>query len=288
MGDIDESINDGLDSLTADAPVAPEWSDIEKRGAVRRRRRTAVIAAACALVLFVAIAAIARVGDDDTTVVAGPTGDSIPCGAWAAVATLVDSSADKKAGPAIPNQTLATVTAEQSAFLVKSGDVPDRVARAVGGNPADLASHVVARPNSNLGTIEITAWASTADEARALSDAFAEALLDSVSEIQQREIDRLRGLFNDTIAQLQLELANVVGDDPAAVAQRDVLNDEIKRKQVTLQELDQRAAQGSNIYSFGSSESFQLTRDRLDQMSAVPVVTSGSLSRTEPPALPDC
>jgi hypothetical protein len=265
MDDVDETIHDGLGSLTAGTPDAPEWSDIERRGTARRRRRTAVIAGASVVVLFVAVAAIARVGDDDTTVVAGPT-ETIPCGAWIAVHTLFDSSANSKAGP---NQTLATVTAEQSAFLVKSGDVPDRVARRFGGNPADLASHVVAKPNSDLGTIEITAWAGTADKARALSDAFAEELLGSVSDIQQREIDRQRGVLNDTIAQLQLELTGITGDDRGAVAQRDRLNSEVSDKQVALQELEQRAAQGgSNIYSFGSSEAFQVTADQWDALYA--------------------
>lgn len=280
MGDVDDSIQDGLGSLTADAPDAPEWSDIEQRGVARRRRRTAVIAAACAVVLFVAIAAIARVGDDDnTTLTAGPTADTIPCGAWIAVHTLFDSSANNQAGP---NQTLATVTAEQSAFLVKSGDVPDRVARRFGGNPADLASHVVAKPNSDLGTIEITAWAGTADKARALSDAFAEELLGSVSDIQQREIDRQRGVLNSAIAQLQLEVAGVVGDDRGAVAQRDRLSSEVADKQVTLQELDQRAAQGSNIYSFGSSEAFQVTPAEWDAMFATTTTDPARMVRQAP------
>jgi hypothetical protein len=220
---------------------------------------------ACAVVLFGAIAAIARAGDDDTTVVAGPTGDTIPCGAWIAVRTLFDSSANNQTGP---DQALATVTAEQAAFLVKSGDVPDRVARAAGGNPADLASRVVAKPNSNLGTIEITAWAETPQEARRLSDAFAQALLNSMQDIQQREIDRQRGMLDSEIAQLQLELVNVVGDDRAAVALRDRLTSEIGKKQVTLQELDQQAALESNVYSFSSSEAFQVTPHEWEELIA--------------------
>jgi Mrp family chromosome partitioning ATPase/capsular polysaccharide biosynthesis protein len=184
-------------------------------------------------------------------------------GAWIAVHTLFDSSANNRAGP---NQALATVTAEQAAFLVKSGDVPDRVAKEIGGNPADLAAKVVARPNSNLGTIEITAQAPSPGEARKISDAFAESLLASVQDIQQREIDRQRGVLSSAIAQLQLELVGITADDRGANAQRDRLNSEISDKQVTLQELDQRAAQGSNIYSFGSSEAFQVTPSQLQSI----------------------
>ncbi len=108
-------------------------------------------------------------------------------GAWIAVHTLFDSAANNKANSA---KIVGAVTAEQAAFLVKSGDVPDRVAKEIGGNANDLADKVVARPNSNLGTIEITAQGPSPGEARKLSDSFADGLLASVQDIQQREVDR--------------------------------------------------------------------------------------------------
>lgn len=180
--------------------------------------------------------------------------------AWIAVHTLFDSSANQKGGQ---SSTLATVTAEQAAFLVKSGDVPDRVAKQIGGNAADLASKVVAKPNANLGTIEVTAKGTSPGEARKVSDAFAEALLASVSDIQQREVDRQRDVLNSAINQLELDLVGVVGDGRSENQTRERLTNDISDKRVTLQELDQQAAQGSNIYSFGSSEAFQVTPDQL-------------------------
>jgi capsular polysaccharide biosynthesis protein len=112
-------------------------------------------------------------------------------GAWIAVHTLFDSSVNDRS----PSGTFATVTADQAAFLVKSGDVPDRVAQSIGGSPADLASNVIARPNADLGTIEVTAKAPSPGEARKLSDAFAESLLESVRDTQIREIDRNRDVL---------------------------------------------------------------------------------------------
>jgi Mrp family chromosome partitioning ATPase/capsular polysaccharide biosynthesis protein len=181
-------------------------------------------------------------------------------GAWIAVHTLFDSSANTKGNTA---KTVGAVTAEQAAFLVKSGDVPDRVSKEIGGNANDLADKVVARPNANLGTIEITAQAASPGEARKLADAFAESLLSSVQDIQQREVDRQRDVLNSAITQLELEVSGMTGDDRNTASTRDKLTTDISQKKVQLQELDQQAAQGSNIYSFGSSEAFQVTPSQL-------------------------
>lgn len=177
---------------------------------------------------------------------------------WIAVHTLFDSSSNLRASD---RRGIATVTAEQAAYLVKSGDVPDRASQAIGGNASDLASKVVARSNANLGTIEITAQAPSPGEARKLSDAFAEALLDSVREIQQRETTRNRDILTSAISQLEAELA-IMGDERG----RERIVADIAEKRLALQELDQRAQQGPNIYSFGSSEAFQVTPDQLNQL----------------------
>jgi hypothetical protein len=263
MNDVDQDIHRGLDRLTSDVPTAPEWAAIEQRGRVRRRRRTAIVGVACVVAVVVVIAAIGRVGDDQTTVVAGPTDTTafpgvVPCGSWIAVHTLFDSSANQAGGDVV---TVPRVTAEQAAFLVKSGDVPDRVAREIGGDPTELASRITVTPNPNLGTIQIVAWAEEQRDARRLADAFAGSLLDSVQDIQQRELDRQRDVLNSVITQLELELAGTTGDDRSSAASRDRLTADISAKKVQLQELDQQAAQGSNIYSFGSSEAFRVTGD---------------------------
>lgn len=179
---------------------------------------------------------------------------------WIAVHTLFDSSVNTTSRSSTGS---ATVNAEQAAFLVKSGDVPDRVAKAIGGSSADLAANVVAKSNANLGTIEVTAQGASPGEARKLSDAFAEALLESVGDIQQREGDRERNVLTAAIQQLEIDGAAVVGDDRAANAARESAQTDISRKKLQLQELDQRMAAGSNIYSFGSSEAFQVSPGQL-------------------------
>jgi Mrp family chromosome partitioning ATPase len=180
--------------------------------------------------------------------------------AWIAVHTLFDSAANNRAGQ---GSTLATVTAEQAAFLAKSGDVPDRVAKQIGGSASALASKVVAKPNANLGTIEVTAQGTSPGEARKISDAFAEQLLASVQDIQQREVDRQRDVLTSAITQLESDLGNVVGDGRSEGQIRERITADISEKRVRLQELDQQAAAGSNLYSFGSSEAFQVTPDQL-------------------------
>jgi Mrp family chromosome partitioning ATPase/capsular polysaccharide biosynthesis protein len=191
-----------------------------------------------------------------------PEGAAVGGTAWIAVHTLFDSSVNNKTA----GSSFATVTAEQAAFLVKSGDVPDRVAQEIGGNSADLSAKVVARPNSNLGTIEVTAQGTSPGEARKLSDAFAESLLSSVRDIQQREIDRNRDVLTGAIAQLELEVVGITGDDRVANLARERINAQIIDKRQQLQELDRRFAQGTNIYSFGSSEAFQVTPGQLDSL----------------------
>lgn len=250
MGDVDEDIRRGLEQLAANAPTAPEWTAIERRGRTRRHRRTAVVAVGCVVALVVAVTAIARLRDDDTAVVAGPSATTTPC-AYIGVHKLFDSSMNGV-------HPVGGVTAEQAAFLVKSGDVPDRVARELGGRADELADRVVVHSNPDLGTIEITASGASAVEAQQLADAFANALLASVQDIQLREIDRQRDVLTSMITQLELELAGVTGSDRDRAAARERLSADISARKVQLQELDQLAAQGSNIYSLGSSQAIPI------------------------------
>ena len=241
MVELDDNIRSAVQTLVADAPEPPSWEFVQATKARLRRRRNLTIGALVVVLLLAGVAVVGRVSDDDQTVVAGPIGsdvEGLPCEGWVAVHTLFDSSANAQVDP---TTLLATVTAEQAAFLVKSGDVPDRVAERLGGYPGDLAARVVARANTNLGTIEITAWADSAAGAQQLADAFAESLLASVSDIQQREIDRQRDVLNAAIRQLETDLAGVAGTDRTADATRERLTTEISQKQVQLQELDQQA-----------------------------------------------
>jgi hypothetical protein len=266
MVDLDDDIHAGIQLLVTDAPEPVEWDVVTRRQRLRRRRRTTLIGATAIGVVLLLIAGVAHVSRDDTTVVAGPVGGDLsipPCGAWIAVHTLFDSSANARSDP---GSTVGAVTAEQAAFLVKSGDVPDRVAQELDGDASDLTARVVARPNTDLGTIEITAWGEDPAEAQRLSDAFAEALLASVQDIQQREIDRQRDVLNAAITQLELELAGVVGDDRTAVTSRERLSAEIADKEVQLQQLTLLVAHGTNIYSFGNAQAFQVTGSQIDTL----------------------
>jgi hypothetical protein len=211
---------------------------------------------------LLAVGLVARSLDDDATVVAGPDGSESACGTtWIAVHTLFDSAVNS-----MPPGPFATVTAEQAAFLVKFGDVPDRVAQRLGGDPADLVEQVVARPNTQLGTIEVTARADSPSDARRLADAFAEGLLESVQDIQRREIDRNRDVLEAAVQQLELELVGVLGTDSVSNATRERIQSDIIQQQIRLKELDLKAAEGSNIYSLGSSQAFQVTEEQLAKL----------------------
>ena len=182
---------------------------------------------------------------------------------WIAVHTLFDSSVNIRTSSPTSG---STVNAEQAAFLATSGDVPDRVAEQLGGNAAELASNVVAKANANLGTVEVTAKGASPGNARELSDAFAEQVLASVGDIQQRENDRQRNVLEAALEQLRGQLAVTTGDTPAANSQREKLQSDIGKRTVQLQELDQQTQAGSNIYSMGSSEAFQVTPGQLDTL----------------------
>jgi hypothetical protein len=274
MVDLDDGINAGIQLLVRDAPEPVEWDVVTRRQRLRRRRRTTLIGATAIAAVLLLIAGVARVSRDDTTVVAGRVGGDAslpPCGSWIAVRTLFDSSANARSDPA---STVGGVTAEQAAYLVKLGDVPDRVAKELGGTATDLAARVVVRPNTNLGTIQITARGDDPAEVRQLVDTFAEALLASVQDIQQREVSRQAEVLNSAVDQLQLELAGIVGDDRTAVASRERLSGAVADKKLQLQELDQLAAQGSNIYSFGDAQSFQAGQGQVAVLQGVPSVVN--------------
>ena len=244
----DDDLRTGVQVLMNDAPSPPEWERVRGAQARLRRRHNLRWGALGVLAVLLGVVLIGRQANvDDTTVVAGPPDDASQqgCGPYSvAVHTLFDSAiGGRNPGP-------STVTAEQVAFLAKSGDVPDRVARELGGHPADLAERMVAKANSNLGTVEITARANTPGEARKLADSFAEGVLASVSDIHQRETDRARSVLQARIEQLE-----VVTGDPR-----------MTDLQTQLLELDQRALAGPTIYSMGSSEAFQVSKSQLDEL----------------------
>jgi hypothetical protein len=256
--ELDHEIRLGVQDLMDGAPPPPGWGQVDE-ARVRRLRRKHVGRGVVGLVAVLAVVGlVGRATSDDATVVAGPGQSDDPCGTyWVAVHTLFDSSVSGRASYAM------ALNVEQAAFLAESGDVPDRVAAAIGGDAADLAARVEASPNPGLGTVEITAWAHDPREVEELADAFAEGVLTSVVDIQQRENDRERSVLEAKVAQVQSMIASATGED-----ERRVLLEDLQKQQIRLEELEQRAAAGSNLYSMGSSEAFQVTGPQLEQLMA--------------------
>ncbi len=88
-------------------------------------------------------------------------------------------------------------------------------------------------------------------------------------------------MLNSAITQLGLESAGVTGDDRNANSTRERLNSQISDRKIQLQELDQQAAQGSNIYSFGSSEAFQVSPAQLNTLFSTQAQSTSSNAKTK-------
>ncbi len=111
---------------------------------------------------------------------------------YKATTTLVydTSSSDSSLQPVVTNP-------DQMAFLVTTGDVPDRVAEKLGTSDQgrELAEHIVTTTNSITSTLDITAAHADADRAVELADTFASEL---GASLDQRNKDR----FDEEVAEL--------------------------------------------------------------------------------------
>jgi len=248
----DDDLRTGVQVLMNDAPSPPEWERVRGAQARLRRRRqlgAGVLAVVAALLL---VGLVGRAATKDATVVAGPSESGVhACGPyWVAVHTLVD-----------PGPFLMDSNVDQAAFLVRSGDVADHVAREVGGDAAELAQRVIAVPEHSIGLLALRAMADEPAEARSLADSFAEAVLAAVDDIHRRENDRGRSVLEAHIAQLQSVIAAATGDEERT---RELLVD-LQTRQIQLEELAEAAAR-PKLYSQGSSEAFQVTRSQLDEL----------------------
>jgi hypothetical protein len=259
---LDEELSSAVKTLVDSAPSAPSWPDVSRAIVGRKRRRSAAIGGGAVVAGLLGVGLVSRQLQTDGEVVVATTEQApAPCSAWIAVHTLFDASSNS-----VPGQPVEQViNAEQAAFLVNSGDVPDRVASRTGREAADLSGHVVAKTNRSLGTIEITAWAEDPYEARALADLFAEELLQSAAEIQERQIARERDRLEVEIEQLESDI-RAIDEGRSDPSTRDGYEAAIAERQQQLSDLAQAAAAGSNLYSFGSAEAFQVTATQLDTL----------------------
>lgn len=148
----------------------------------------------------------------------GETQPGVPVKSYQATTYLLSSSTLSSASAAFRGPTnLQTVAA-----LVTIGDVPGRVADAIGyeGDPSELAQGVEVVADSTTGLLSITAIAPGADRATLLADTFAEQLLDFLRE---RTLEVVRSLqvrideLDREIAALDRQLSLVPSEDEASI-----------------------------------------------------------------------
>jgi capsular exopolysaccharide synthesis family protein len=119
----------------------------------------------------------------------------------------------------------------QVALIVRTGDVPQRVADRIGfdGNPGQLAQQVEVTSEETSGSIDITASGGSRKEAADLANAFAEETLAFFGERAQDEQTKVLDAANEEVSRLQSEIdaleaqIEAAGNGPTArlEAQRD-------------------------------------------------------------------
>lgn len=140
--------------------------------------------------------------------------------------------------PEIPAKTFNLV---QTALLVTTGAVPQNVAAKLGqgADPAVLARKVSPKPDPILGTISITATDTDPAFAVALSDTFAQALVDDLSsdglKRWQDQHDSLQSTVNDLQTQIDALEGTIDTKTPSpAKAQFDALTGQYQTAQAQL------------------------------------------------------
>jgi Mrp family chromosome partitioning ATPase/capsular polysaccharide biosynthesis protein len=116
---------------------------------------------------------------------------------------------------------------DQMAFLVTTGDVPDRVAEELGTSESgrELAEHIVTTTNSITSTLDITAADADSDRAAQLADAFAAQLGASLEQRNKEKFDKEVAELTERIKSTEAQ-ANILrpqlnsGSPDAALVQR--------------------------------------------------------------------
>jgi capsular exopolysaccharide synthesis family protein len=170
------------------------------------RRRWVVVAVAVAVALGGALAIGLVIPDSDS-------------GRYQATAILVGPNKNSKTGD------VGTIAA-----FITIGQVPERVADRLGGNPGELASAIETAPDVANGFLYLTATADTPRRAELLSNVFAEELIASRVESQEAaasgEARTIRGRIEDLEKEIRRLDRQVGAGDTGptdVVAQRDAL-----------------------------------------------------------------
>ena len=96
---------------------------------------------------------------------------------------------------------------DQMAVLVITGDVPQDVADAIGGDPKELTTHLFISTNGTLSTIDITAAEPTQQEAVQVADTFAEKLIASIQSTEETRAEKIQADAIKTLNDLQAQIA---------------------------------------------------------------------------------
>jgi Mrp family chromosome partitioning ATPase/capsular polysaccharide biosynthesis protein len=151
---------------------------------------------------------------------------------------------------------------DQMAVLATTGDVPQRVADTIGGEPKDLVTHIFISTNSTLSTIDITGTDRDSKQAALLADTFASELVDSIKDKEQARRDQTRdetlkrlNELRDQIATLDAQLAARPPDLSLITAQRNSLVNNYSQVFERFQGLANAPDQGNNLSTLQNAES---------------------------------
>lgn len=140
--------------------------------------------------------------------------------------------------PNNPNNAGAALSLDQMKLGITTGDVPQRVAQRLGGDPADYASRVHVVVNQPLRTLEIYVKGDDPDNTEQVADAFGEELLAWIRELQNQRLEKDRQATAAELDALRQEYNAVTGDDPVAQARRSSVLEEISSKEQRLRQIE--------------------------------------------------
>lgn len=172
---------------------------------------------------------------------------------------------------------------QQIAYLVREGDVPERVATRVGGDPNALAESVFALPDTSLGTLEISVADPDPNRASLLADTFAEELQGALRDLRLESTEAQRNQLTARIDQLQAELGSLpaIPGDQVSEARRDALVSDIAATQEQIAALDRQVGTEAGFTSLRTAEPVAATAEQVDRLrkSANPRAVSGGGGR---------
>jgi capsular exopolysaccharide synthesis family protein len=160
---------------------------------------------------------------------------------------------------------------DQIAVFVLTGDVPQQVADAIGGDPDELVTHIFTTTNGTLQTIDITAADANPRQAEDLADTFADKLTAAILEKEQARFDQQRDEtlarlddLQSKIAALDALIATRPPDVVLRTAERDSL---VNAYRTTYERFQGIASQGdayTNLSTIQDAEAQEITKGEYD------------------------